>query len=137
MGQSNDINNRFSQHANAKTCSSYGKSYASATHSNIRGHDIDSVMGKRPFLSTSLAHRLVIETCFITLCHTANGNKATCNVRDMDIFAPIVLRASPVDWKVLSEAQPSLNMEIVPRKYRPFFSPYDIPGDVISHERAC
>ena len=39
----------------------------------------------------------------------------------MDIIAPIVLRASPVDWKVLSEAQPGLNIDIVPRKYRPFF----------------
>ena len=136
VGQSKDINDRFSQHASAKTCPVYGKSYASATHSKMRGHDIDPAKGKRPYLSTSLSHRLVIETCLISLCRTVNGNKATSNVRDMDIIAPIVLRASPVDWKVLSEVQPSLNIDIVPRKYRPFFSPNETPGDAISHEPA-
>ena len=100
----------------------------------MRGHDIDPAKGKRPYLSTSLSHRLVIETCLISLCNTVNGNKATSNVRDMDIIAPIVLRASPLDWRVLSEVQPGLNIDIVPRKYRPFFSPNEIPGDEISPE---
>ena len=116
VGQSKNISDRFTQHANAKTCSTYGKSYVSATHSKMRGHDIDPAKGKKPYLSTSLSHRLIIETCLISLCRTVNGNKATSNVRDMDIIAPIVLRASLVDWKALSEAQPSRNIDIVPRK---------------------
>ena len=121
VGQSKDIDVRFTNMQMPRHVQRMVKSYASATHSKMPGHDIDSAKGKRPYLSTSLSHRLVIETCLISLCNTVNGNKATLNVRDMDIIAPIVLRASPVDWRVLSEVQPGLNIDIVPRKYRPFF----------------
>ena len=47
VGQSKDINYRFSQHALAKTSSTFGKSYASARHSELRGHDIDPAKGLR------------------------------------------------------------------------------------------
>ena len=39
----------------------------------------------------------------------------------MNIIAPIILRAANIDWKVISEAQPNFNIEIVPRKNRRFF----------------
>ena len=40
----------------------------------------------------------------------------------MNIIAPIILKSAPIDWKVISKAQPSFNPEMVPRKYRRFFS---------------
>merc|ERR1712179_494498 len=78
-----------------------------------------------PYKSNSLSHRLVIETCLISLCKTVTGNKASSDNRDMNILAPIVLRASPIDWRVLSEIQPSFSPEIVPRTYRRFFSSHN------------
>ena len=119
VGQSQDITLCLSQHAKAKTCASMRPKYTSVNHT--RGeHDLVPANGLRPYMSTSLSHCLVIETCLISLCCNVNGNKATSNVRDTAIIAPIVLRASPVDWKVLSEVQPGLKIDIVPRKYRPF-----------------
>ena len=43
----------------------------------------------------------------------------------MNILAPIVLRSSPVNWRVLSEIQPSFNPEVVPRIDRRFFSSHN------------
>ena len=121
VGQSKDITLRFSQYAKAKTCASMRPKYTSVNHTRGQ-HDLVPANGLRPYMSTSLSHRLVIETCFITLCRTTKGNKASSSIRDMNTLGPIILRAAPIDWKVVSKAQPSLNPDIVPRKYRPFFS---------------
>ena len=40
----------------------------------------------------------------------------------MTTLAPIILQASPVDWNIISEAQPNLNPAVVPRRYKSFFS---------------
>ena len=51
-----------------------------------------------------------------------DGNKVSSCNKDMITLAPIILQASPVDWNIISEVQPNLNLAVVPRGYRPFFS---------------
>ena len=120
VGQSQNIPKRLQDHTNAKHRSSM--SYYTSVKHTFRGHELEPSHAKVPYKSNSLSHRLVIETCLISLCYTVIGNKASSNNRDMNILAPIILRSSPVDWKVLSEIQPGFNPEVVPRTYRKFFS---------------
>ena len=98
--------------------------YTSVKHT-FRGHELEPSYSQVPYKSNSLSHRLVIETCLISLCKTVIGNKASSDNRDMNILAPIVLKASPIDWRVLSEIQPSFSPEVVPRIYRRFFSSHN------------
>ena len=94
--------------------------YASAQHVK-RGHEIVPADCLIPYRSNSLSHRLIIETCLLSVSNTVKGNKASSCNKDMTTIAPIILQASPVDWKIIAEAQPDLNPVMVPRKYRQFF----------------
>ena len=81
-----------------------------------------------PYKSNSLSHRLLIETSLISLCHTVKGNKASSDNRDMRTLGPMILKAAPVNWKLIAEAQPTcLNPDVAPRKYQRFFSSVEIP----------
>ena len=125
VGQSQDIPKRLEEHTRAKHCPSM-KYYTSAKHTNLQqGHDLNSTNSLVPYRSSSLSHRLIIETSLISTCKTVKGNKASSCSRDMNIIAPIILKSAPIDWKVISQVQPSFNPEMVPKKYRRFFSPND------------
>ena len=119
VGQSQDITNRSDQHTSARRNAS--KSYYASAKHNGNGNLIETTNAIVPYKSKSLAHRLIIETALIHLCSTVKGNKASINNRDMDILGPIILNASPIDWKLLSSAQPSFRHNAVPRNYRRFF----------------
>ena len=121
VGQSHNIPKRLSQHTDAKTRASM-RYYTSVKHTR-RGHELEPANAVVPYKSNSLSHRLIIETCLISLLNTVPGNKASSDRRDMNILAPVILKASPIDWKIVAEIQPSLNPEIAPRTYRKFFSP--------------
>ena len=123
VGQSHNIPKRLEDHTNTK-CRASMRYYTSVKHT-FRGHELEPSYARVPYKSNSLSHRLVIETCLISLCHTVAGNKASSDNRDMNILAPIVLRYSPVNWRVLSEIQPSFNPEVVPKIYRKFFSTHN------------
>ena len=75
VGQSRDVPTRLKQHTDAKTQASK-KYYASAKHTG-GGHDLDTVNGLEAYKSTSLPHRLVVETCLLTIGHKIKGNKAS------------------------------------------------------------
>ena len=117
---SNDIPERLQQHTDAKRRPS-GASYTSVKHTR-RGHELMPASALLPYKSNSLSHRLIIETCLISLCKTVKGNKSSANNRDMNILAPIILRSAPLDWKAIAAAQPNMSPEIAPRKYQRFFS---------------
>ena len=120
VGQSQNITTRLEQHIKARTNPSK-MYYTSAKHT--RGeHLLEPDNALIPYKSNSLSHRLIIETCFISMCKTIKGNKTSSNNRDMNILGPIILGASPIDWKVVSASQPSFNLNVVPKKYRRFFS---------------
>ena len=120
VGQSQNIPKRLDDHIAAKHRLSMSH-YASAQHDG-RGHEIVPADSLIPYRSNSLSHRLIIETCILSVSNTVKGNKASSCNKDMTTIAPIILQASPVDWKIIAEAQPDLNPVVVPRKYRPFFS---------------
>ena len=119
VGQSHNIPKRLSQHTDAKTRASM-RYYTSVKHTR-RGHELEPANAVVPYKSNSLSHRLIIETCLISLLNTVPGNKASSDRRDMNILAPVILKASPIDWKIVAEIQPSLNPEIAPMTYRKFF----------------
>ena len=123
VGQSHNIPKRLEDHTNAKRRASM-RYYTSVKHT-FGGHELEPSYARVPYKSNSLSHRLVIETCLISLCKTVIGNKASSDNRDMNILAPIVLKSSPIDWRVLSEIQPSFNPELAPRIYRKFFSTHN------------
>ena len=120
VGQSQDIPKRMNDHTAAKRRPSMSH-YTSVKHTK-RGHELMPANHRVPYTSNSLSHRLVIETCLISLCKTIKGNTSSSNNRDMNVLGPIILRASPVNWKVISEIQPNFNSEMAPRKYQKFFS---------------
>ena len=40
----------------------------------------------------------------------------------MDVIGPIVLGASPIDWKLIAAAHPTMPTHAVPKAYKRFFS---------------
>merc|ERR1712082_595561 len=69
--------------------------YASAQHVG-RGHEIVPADSLIPYRSNSLSHRLIIETCLLSVSNTVKGNKASSCNKDMTTIIPIILQASPV-----------------------------------------
>ena len=41
--------------------------------------------------------------------------------RDMDVIEPIILAASPIDWRLLSIVHPTLPLNVIPRAHRKYF----------------
>ena len=121
VGQSRDVPTRLKQHTDAKTQASK-KYYASAKHTG-GGHDLDTVNGLEAYKSTSLPHRLVVETCLLTIGHKIKGNKASTSIRDMDTLAPMILEEAPIKWDELAKIRPPcLRTEKIPKKHRKFFT---------------
>ena len=122
VGESGNIPKRQEEHFAAKTRPSWKVSYASAKHTDVRrGHDILTANAHIPYRSPSLSRRLLIEACLISQCQTVKGNKSSSFAKDIQIIAPIVLKAAPIDWKVIAEVQPWFKIEIVPKKFKSLF----------------
>ena len=64
-----------------------------------------------------------METSLISLCTTVKDTKASSCVKDMDVIGPIVLGASPIDWKQIAAAHPTMPTHAVPKAYKRFFLP--------------
>ena len=98
-------------------------SYTSARHSRKVGHNLDTDRHLVVYRSNSKAHRLMVETSLISLCHTIEGNTASSSTKDMNIIGPMILKGAPLIWKDLIKVESlGLDPQLVPRKYRPFFS---------------
>ena len=124
VGQSANIPLRVRQHAQAISSSS--SSYTSARHSELEGHELNTATDLVLYRSNCLTHRLIVESSLITLCNTIRGNKPSAAAKDMNILAPMIVKGTPINWKILSKVQASsLNPMIVPRRYRSCFSPPD------------
>ena len=123
IGQSKDIPKRLKDHADSVHQPSK-ESYSSGNHTRLGdGHRMMTEDEHVPYKSDSLTHRLVVETCLLTVCKTVSGNKASAATRDIDIIAPMLLKGSPINWKVIANAQPGcIDQRLVPKKYRGLFS---------------
>ena len=85
------------------------------------------------YRSNSLDHRLIVESALISLCHTVEGNKASAAKKDMNVLAPMILKGSPIIWKDLAKVDSCcLNPQVVPRKYRSFFSHRDREASIVA-----
>ena len=94
----------------------------SACHSRLLGHKLDTKNEFAPYRSNSLSHRLIVETCLISACHTIRGNTKSYTVRDHDKIAPMILQGAPLDWELIAKFQPTMfNKEAIPWKHRKLF----------------
>ena len=82
--------------------------------------DIENAVA--PYRSSNKLRVKIIEACLISLCTTAKDNKASSSIRDMDVLGPIILGASPVDWKLLATVHPTLPLHVVPKAYKRLFT---------------
>ena len=122
VGQSKAIPRRMVDHERATRGVPSLSHYASARHKHpSSGKGLNPNKSVVPFRSTSLHRRLMIETALMEVSNTVEDNKASKYLSDMDIIAPILLRAVNIDWQALARIQPGVNPSVVPRKYRRFF----------------
>ena len=56
------------------------------------------------------------------LSNVIPDNTSSSFSRDIDLLAPKILKGAPLDWEIVSIAQPSFDQRAVPKKYRRFFS---------------
>ena len=120
VGHSKNIPRRLGEHADAARLGRRG--YSSANHSARRGHRLDTGRKLIPYKSDSITHRLVVESCLINTCKTVEGNTSSAFSEDIGLIAPMILQVAPIDWEVISKAQPSFDQRLVPRKHRGHFS---------------
>ncbi|CAL4069790.1 unnamed protein product, partial [Meganyctiphanes norvegica] len=105
VGQSKDIPKRLTDHTGAKTQAS--KMYYTTAKHTGDDHEMDTSSGTVVYTSSSLPHRLVIETCMISICNTIHKNTASSCPRDMDTLAPRILSGAPIRWNLLAIVQPT------------------------------
>ena len=74
------------------------------------------------YKSKSKPHRLIVESCLMQVCNTIDENTPSAFTPDIDLLAPMILKGAPLDWKIVSTAQPNLCQRVIPKKYRRFFS---------------
>ena len=74
------------------------------------------------YKSKSLQHRLVIKSCLMKVSKTIPNNTSSAFSEDIDLLAPMILKGTPLDWEVISIAQPHFDQRAIPKKYKKFFS---------------
>ena len=73
------------------------------------------------YKSESETHRLIVESCLLKLSNHIPDNTSSSFSRDIDLLAPKILKGAPLDWEIVSIAQPSFDQRAVPKKYRRLF----------------
>ena len=124
VGETNHYPRRFDEHRRAIRGSDSVQVQKHATARHIHhssGLKLDPDSPVIVYRSSSRLHRQTIEGTMITLFNTVAHTKANSNVKDMDIIGPIILGASPIDWRLVAIAQPNLDRRVVPKAYRRFF----------------
>ena len=121
VGQSKDIPKRLRDHA-ASVWRHSSQSYSVRQHVDKTGHNMKTELQLVAYKSKSLPHRLVIESCLMKLSNTIPNNKSNAFSKDIDLLAPMVLKGAPLDWRVISIAQPHFNQRAIPKKDKKFFS---------------
>ena len=74
-----------------------------------------------PYKSNSITHRLIVETCLISVCNTINGNTASA-AKEIAPVAHMIVQGIPLDWNIISSTQPNLDRKAIPKKYQSLFS---------------
>ena len=114
VGHSKDIPRRLREHASAARRNQSG--YSSAQHSSRRNHRMETEQPLVPYKSNSKTHRLIVETCLISVCNTVKDNTASA-AKDIAPIAHKIIQGIPLDWEVISRAQPNLDRKAIPKKH--------------------
>ena len=121
VGHSKDIPKRLRDHA-ASVWRHSSQAYSVGQHVNKTGHNMKTELQLVAYKSKSLTHRLVVESCLMKVSNTIPNNKSNAFSEDIDLLAPMVLKGAPLDWRVISKAQPHFNQRAIPKKDKKFFS---------------
>ena len=66
------------------------------------------------------------------VCNTIDENTQSAFTPDIDILAPMILKGTPLDWNIVSIAQPNLCQRVIPKKHRKFFSNNSAASDNVT-----
>ena len=119
VGHSKDVPKRLSDHEAAARLEKSG--YSSAQHSKRPNHHMITDRELTPYKSNSITHRLIVETCLISVCNTVKGNTASA-AKEIAPVAHMIIQGTPLDWELISLAQPNLDRKAIPKKHRSLFS---------------
>ena len=119
VGHSKDIPKRLGDHEAAARLEKSG--YSSAQHSKRPNHRMITDQELAPYKSNSITHRLIVETCLISVCNTVKGNTASA-AKEIAPVAHMIIQGIPLDWELISLAQPNLDRKAIPKKHRSLFS---------------
>ena len=53
-----------------------------------------------PYKSNSITHRLIVETCLISVCNTVKNNTASAS-KDIAPIAHKIIQGIPLDWELI------------------------------------
>ena len=121
VGHSKHIPRRMEEHAASVHRRSL-RSYSVGKHTRSTGHIMNTHQPHIVYKSESETHRLIVESCLLKLSNHIPDNTSSSFSRDIDLLAPKILKGAPLDWEIVSIAQPSFDQRAVPKKYRRFFS---------------
>ena len=120
IGHSKDISRRLGEHAASGHRDSL-QSYSVGKHVRKTGHSMRTDLQLVAYKSKSKPHRLIVESCLMQVCNTIDENTQSAFTPDIDILAPMILKGAPLDWNIVSIAQPNLCQRVIPKKHRKFF----------------
>ena len=63
------------------------------------------------------------------VCNTIDENTASAFTTGIDLLARMILKGAPLDWEIISIAQPRFYQRAIPKKHRKFFSNNTTAGD--------
>ena len=121
VGHSKHIPRRMEEHAASVHRRSL-RSYSVGKHTRSTGHIMNTHQPHIVYKSESQTHRLIVESCLLKLSNIIPDNTSSSFSRDIDLLAPKILKGAPLDWEIVSIAQPSFDQRAVPKKHRRFFS---------------
>ena len=121
VGPSQNIPRRLEEHAASVHRNSLS-SYSVGKYVRLTGHSMRTDQQLVVYRSRSKPHRLVTESCLMNVSRTIPHNTSSAFSQDIDLLAPMIVKGAPLDWEIISTAQPSFDQTVVPKKYRKFFS---------------
>ena len=128
IGHSQNIPKRLGEHA-ASVYRDSLRSYSVGKHVRNTGHSMKTNLQLVAYKSKSKTHRLIVESCLMQVSDTIDENTSSAFTTGIDLLAPMILKGAPLDWKIISIAQPSFYQRAIPKKYRRFFSNNTTAGE--------
>lgn len=109
-----------------------------------RGHCMDLQSPTSVLRSNDYYTRVTVEAVLLHVAPTVPDNTATASIANHDLVAPLICKATRLNWKSLSECIPNLNKNSVPKHKRALFGysttirpqtipSSQLPGTPVSH----